>query len=143
MKRCIVPLLSLLLSLLLISASGDSAVVVGSDVPEGWYFLPTGSSVSLPDGFSLLPASASFIVPIGEYVVGVDFPAGAYSARCADGVDVTTLTFYNTKGAWFLLETLNAENGDLIGKVDLEEGFTVSVRNGAAYFSAPSGIVFD
>ena len=145
MKRCAVLLLSLLcLAVFPALSLSDSAIVVGTDVPSGWYFLPDGCSVSLPSGLdSLLPASASFTVPVGEYKVGPDIPAGSYSVRCADGVSVVTVSCDNDRGLNFLIEILHSESGEYIGQLILEDGYTVKIRNGSAYFSAPSGIIFD
>ena len=145
MKRCVVLILSLLcLAAFPALSISDSSVVIGTDVPAGWYFLPSGCSVSLPDGFdSLLPASDSFTVPVGEYTVGVDLPAGSYSVRCASGVSVVTVSCDNDRGLNFLIEILHSDSNEYIGKLNLESGFTVKIRNGSAYFSAPSGIIFD
>lgn len=147
MKRRIVPLLSILLMAVVLCAAADSVFQIGSDLPAGWYFLPAGVSVSVPDGVEVpspLPDSVSFTAHIGEYVVGVDFPAGAYSVRCADGVDVTTIKCCReVGGSWYLLESLHSASDDLIGKIELLDGYSVQVRDGSAFFSAPSGIVFE
>ena len=141
MKRIIVPLLSLLLCLSLCAAA-ESVFTVES---SGWYYLPSGSTVSFsgeaPSAFD--PSVASFTVPLGQWNVGPDLPPGAYSVRCAPGFDCATVTFYNDQGSWFLLETLYSEKNDVIGKVDLPEGYSIRVRNGSAYFSDPSGIIFE
>lgn len=141
MKRIFVPLLSLLLCLCVFAAA-ESVFTVES---SGWYYLPAGSTVSFsgeaPSPFD--SSSVSFTVPIGQWNVGPDLPAGSYSVRCAPGFDCVTVTFYNDQGSWFLLETLYSEKNDVIGKVDLPEGYSVRVRNGSAYFSAPSGIIFE
>ena len=146
--RKYVVVVSLFLSVVLFSAAvADVSVVIGSDVPSGWYFLPAGCVVSFPDGVdsaSMVPGSGSFTAPIGQYIVGVDIPVGTYSVRCADGVNVTTVKFCrDSSNSWFMLEALHADEGESIGRVELLEGYTVEVRNGSAYFSAPSGIVFD
>ena len=145
MKRCVVLLLSLLcLAAFPALSLSDSSVIIGTDVPAGWYYLPAGCSVSLPDGSeSLLPASASFTVPVGEYKVGADLPAGSYSVRCADGVSVVTVSCDNERDLKFLIEILHSDQNEYIGQLILQEGYTVKIRNGSAYFSAPSGIIFD
>lgn len=141
MKRIFVPLLSLLLCFCVFAAA-ESVFTVES---SGWYYLPAGSTVSFvgetPSAFD--PSSVSFTVPLGEWNVGTDIPVGSYSVRCASDSDCTTVAFYNEQGNWFLLETLYSEKNDVIGKVDLPEGYSVRVRNGSAYFSAPSGIIFE
>ena len=141
MKRIIVPLLSLLLCLSLCAAA-ESVFTVES---SGWYYLPSGSTVSFsgeaPSAFD--PSVASFTVPLGQWNVGPDLPPGAYSVRCADGSDCVTITFYNDRGDWFLLETLHSGTDEMIGRVELPEGYSVRVRNGSAFFSAPSGIIFE
>ena len=145
MKRISVLIVSLVLSLSLCAAA-ESSLLIGSDLPSGWYFLPDGVSLSVPDGVdvpSALSEPASFTAKPGRYDVGSDIPAGAYSVCCADGVEQTTVAFYNEDGDWFLLETLESAEGEMIGKVDLVDGYMVEVRNGDAYFSAPAGIVFD
>lgn len=147
MKKSFVLMLSLvILSALSVSALADSSLLIGSDLPSGWYFLPDGVTVSVPDDVdapSALSGAVSFTANPGRYDVGSDIPAGAYSVRCADGVELTTVAFYNEDGDWFLLESLESEAGEVVGKVELIDGYMVEVRNGDAYFSAPSGISFD
>lgn len=141
MKRFFVLLLSFLLLIPTFSAA-ESAFTIES---SGWYYLPAGSTVSFsgeaPSAFD--PSSVSFTVPIGVWNVGPDLPAGTYSIRCAPGTDSATVALYNDEGSWFILETLYSENNDSIGRVELPEGYSVRVRNGSAYFSAPSGIIFE
>ena len=141
MKRIFVPLVSLLLLISSFSVAESTFSVESS----GWYYIPAGSTVSfageIPSAFD--PSSVSFTVPIGEWNVGPDLPAGSYSIRCVPGTECTTVTLYNEKGYWFLLETLYSEKNDEIGRVELPEGYSVRVRDGSAYFSAPSGIIFE
>ena len=148
MRKFAVVVVSLFLSVVLFSAAvADVSILIGSDVPSGWYFLPAGCTVTLPDGVdsaSLVPASASFTVPIGEYVVGVDLPAGTYSVRCDENSSVTTVIFSREVGdSWYMLEGLHSGTDEIIAKVELLDGYFVQVRNGSAYFSAPTGIIFD
>lgn len=141
MRKVAFLLLSLLISVSVFAAA-ESVFTVES---SGWYYLPAGSSVSfsgdVPSAFSDDPVS--FTVPIGQWNVGPDLPAGSYSVRCADGSDLTTVSFYNDRGDWFLIETLHSDTDEFVGRVELPEGYRVQVRNGSAFFSAPSGIIFE
>ena len=150
MKKAIILLLSIVLSLSLCAAA--------ETYPSGWYslgntdgdilslfYLPDGCDVSLPDAISLAPIedSVSFTASPGIYTVGVDFPAGVYSVRCADGESLFNIIVKNEKGSSVFSDGFWADKGEYLGKIELLDGYSVSIDQGKAYFSAPGGIVFD
>lgn len=152
MKKVCVLLLFLLLSLSLIVS------VSAADYPSGWYslsgadgleisrfYLPEGVSVSLPDSVSLSPLeeSVSFTVQPGIYTVGVDFPAGVYSVRSAEGFNLINIWIYDAKGNTLFSDGFWGDDGEFLGQFEFCDGYSVKLEDHPAYFSAPSGVVFD
>lgn len=125
--------------------SGWYSLSAGDDVVIPMFYLPMGSSVSLPDSMSLSPiaGTVSFTAAPGIYTVGVDIPAGEYSVRCADGESLFNIKVKDEKGRSVFNDGFWADKGEYLGKIKLLDGYSVSIDQGKAYFSTPSGIVFD
>lgn len=149
MKKAFVLLVSLVLSLpLCASAEGYPAgwySLSGDGVELSLFYLPEGSSVSVPDSMTLSPVedAVSFTVAPGIYTVGVDFPAGVYSVHCADGESLFNIKVNDEKGFYVFNDGFWSNKGEYLGKIELLDGYSVSIDQGKAYFSAPAGVVFD
>lgn len=87
----------------------------------------------------------SFRAEPGEYIVGVDIPAGHYSVRAVDGVDFCVVTVDALSGNWRVNESFRGSDdpAKIIGQLILEDGEKVKIRDGAAIFGAPAGITFN
>lgn len=146
----------LVIALMIVLSVGCCAFA--EDYPSGWYclsagdvvvasmlYLPEGCSVSLPDSMSLSPLETvkPFTAAPGKYVVGVDFPSGEYSVRCADGESLFNIRIEDAKGLRVFSDGFWADKGEYLGQIELLDGYSVSIDQGKAYFSTPSGIVFD
>ena len=150
MKKMFVLMLSLVLCLMVYASaedypSGWYSLSAGDDVVVSMFFLPEGGSVSLPDSLTLSPleGTVSFSVHPGIYTVGVDFPAGIYSVRCADGESLFNIEVEDEDGHRVFSDGFWSDKGEYLGKIELLDGYSVSIDQGVAYFSAPSGVVFD
>lgn len=81
----------------------------------------------------------AFTVPMGEYIVGADIPAGNYRViywgEYVSGVEVT-----DANGVPVCLYAL--ENGAVIGKLPLTEGQTLSILYDKVTFCPYNGIEF-
>ena len=83
--------------------------------------------------------TASFTVPMGEYIVGVDIPAGNYRViywgKYISSVEVT-----DANGDYVCTHAL--ENSAVIGKLPLIEGHTIKILYDKVHFSPYNGIEF-
>lgn len=149
MKKTVVLILFLVLCLSL-SAAADG-------LPAGWYslrgdgvelfpfFLPYGSSVSVPDSMELLPYDtiSPFTAAPGMYSVPADVPAGVYSFRCDDASSWCIVTIRDANDDLVISQVLHSDTGTYVAKVELSEGGSLKVENGSARFEPPRGIIFD
>lgn len=149
-KKAVVLMLSLLLCLPFFASaeeypSGWYSLSDGNDVVASMLYLPEDCSVSLPDSMSLSPLEAvkPFTAAPGQYVAGVDFPSGEYSVRCAEGESLFNIRVKDEEGFSVFSDGFWADKDEYLGKIKLLDGYSVSIDQGKAYFSAPSGIVFD
>ena len=150
MKKTVVLMLSIFLCFSFCAyaeayPSGWYSLSTGDSVIVSMFFLPEGCSVSLPDSLSLFPLDSwkSFTAVPGIYTVGVDFPAGVYSVRCADGESLFNIKVKDENGFSIFNDGFWADKGEYLGKIELLDGYSVLIDQGKAYFSAPSGIIFD
>lgn len=151
MKKTVVLILFLVLCLSL-SAAADA-----DGLPAGWYslrgdgvelfpfFLPYGSSVSVPDSMELLPYDtiSSFTAAPGMYSVPADVPAGVYSFRCDDASSWCTVTIRDADDRLVISQVLHSDSGNYVGKIELTDGYSVEIEKGSVRFEPPRGIVFD
>lgn len=75
-------------------------------------------------------------VPAGEYIVGEDIPAGAYTVTTS-----SMMLMVAVDDGMSAIHTLM--NGDSIGKLVLEDGQKLQINGGAAVFSVYQGISFE
>lgn len=78
-------------------------------------------------------------VPVGEYIVGADIPAGSYSVTYKGSL-FAYVYLYTNKGDLITFYSMN-EN-ETIGKINLEDGQIVQVLYGPVYFSIYKGLGF-
>ena len=78
-------------------------------------------------------------IPGGTWYVGVDIPAGSYSIRPTENGRGAFLKIYNTKGKDVVYQGVRNESNS-IGKVQVEEGYTVIVEDGSLLF-APAQVL--
>lgn len=81
----------------------------------------------------------SFTVPMGAYIVGVDIPAGNYRVIYW-GKSFSCVSVDDANGGYVCMHTL--ENGEVIGKLTITEGQTISVLYDKVQFSPYNGIEF-
>lgn len=79
-------------------------------------------------------------VPPGIYVVGEDIPAGTYTITTHATSWFCSLNVSNKSGKKVFYGSFN--NGEKIGKLVLEDGFTVEIEYEAAVFSPYQGLGF-
>ena len=72
-------------------------------------------------------------VPPGEYICGVDIPAGSYKITAHSYLLIV-------KNGYEAMNTINA--GESIGKFTIKEGDTISITGGTAEFEVYSGLGF-
>ena len=83
-------------------------------------------------------------VPMGEYTVGVDIPAGAYSIKIAEvtspyRIPSSTITVYSKSGV--IDERFYLSNATpVIGKVTLKDGYTIKISGDSILLSSYKGI---
>lgn len=117
---------------------------VESDGFNGTVFLQANAVFTIKEGFAKLRPvyDVSFTADSGEYVVGVDFPSGNYSIDPpADGLCVVVIR--DAEGTHIRSESLSSSKGDRIGKIALQDGYTVQITSGAAHFGTANGITFE
>ena len=83
------------------------------------------------------------VVPMGEYIVGEDIPAGSYSIKLAkpDSVPFSIVTIRSKSGTisgHYYLSDAEA----IIGKVTLTDGETVEISSDSVLFSPYKGLSF-
>ena len=84
-------------------------------------------------------ADIDVVVPVGQYVVGEDIPAGAYTIK-PQGVGVAISVHYSKGGR--SKGVFTAFEGESIGKLELEDGNYLEIAGGAALFSTYTGLGF-
>lgn len=80
-----------------------------------------------------------FTVPMGEYIVGVDIPAGNFRVIYW-GKSISCVSVVDANGDYVCMHTL--ENSAVIGKLPLVEGQTISILYDKATFLPYNGIEF-
>lgn len=72
-------------------------------------------------------------VPPGEYICGVDIPAGSYKITAIDMLLIV-------KNGYEAINTI--DKGESIGKFTIKDGDTISITGGGANFEVYSGLGF-
>lgn len=83
--------------------------------------------------------NAKFSVPMGEYIIGVDIPAGTYTLTI-EGL-VGNIAMYSEDGR-ILDSYLLMDGRDTVGKVELQVGQRIEISNGPITFSTYKGLGF-
>lgn len=78
-------------------------------------------------------------VPPGQYTVGKDIPAGAYTIK-SEGTFFALMYVYSSEGS--LLATYNVTPAASIGKLELEEGQTLQFTGDTLTFAPYKGLGF-
>ena len=73
-------------------------------------------------------------IPGGTWYVGVDIPAGSYSIKPASDGRGAFIKIYNTKGNDIIYQGVRNESNS-VGKVQIEEGYTVIIEDGSLVFA--------
>lgn len=76
-------------------------------------------------------------VPIGQYTIGEDIPAGVYTLCMADNALMGMIKINDYDESY----VLSSEN-DTVGKIELEDGDTVEITIGAMTFKKYMGLGF-
>lgn len=79
-------------------------------------------------------------VPAGTYKVGEDIPAGMYTVK-VEGDQIAGVYVFDNTGN-YTLKIHNVEADSPIGKLELEEGETVSILYSGAIFMPYAGLGF-
>ena len=79
-------------------------------------------------------------VPAGQWIVGVDIPAGEYSISVADKKGAY-LTVKDARGRLVINSGIRGES-QKVGKVLLQDGFTVDIDGGVLHFGPPVSLSF-
>jgi len=87
----------------------------------------------------------SFRAEAGEYVVGQDIPAGAYSVKQAPDAGFAVLIVQGADGRKRVHEYFDPKEhaGKVIGRISLEDGEYLVLENYAFVFAPPAGITFN
>ena len=106
--------------------------------------LTTAELVAVRDAINKELAARNFAeigvtVPIGEYTVGEDIPAGVYTIKSTDLCRVSVFADSSERYAGFS-EYISGD--DIIGKLTLENGQFVRIKMGSAVFSPYKGLGF-
>ena len=75
-------------------------------------------------------------VPTGDWIVGIDIPAGYYSIR---PVKYGYIKIKDTKGSLYFSDAM--DEGETIGKIELLDGYSIRIED-PFIFSAPKGLDF-
>lgn len=78
-------------------------------------------------------------VPPGQYTIGTDIPAGAYTIK-SEGTLFALMYVYSTEGK--LVATYNVTPATSIGKLELEEGQTLQFTGDTLTFAPYKGLGF-
>jgi hypothetical protein len=91
----------------------------------------------------------SFTVPPGEYLIGIDIPAGQYSISLKDpsSYGASIYTHKNEaefrKGGYDRTFSLRSAGDAVVGKVTLYEGEILEITHASVVFALYSGIKFN
>ena len=78
-------------------------------------------------------------VPMGEYTIGVDIPAGTYTLTFNG--DYAMISVYSESGE-FLKSNLLSGESNTIGKIELQNGQQIKLSSGPIVFSPYKGLGF-
>ena len=81
-----------------------------------------------------------FEVPPGIYTVGEDFPAGVYTIKNADGSSLFNISVHDVDQRSVFSDGFYADEGEYLGKIELLDGYTVKIDQGAALFAPYNGL---
>ena len=78
-------------------------------------------------------------VPVGEYIIGIDIPAGSYSIRALD--NYVKFQYYATENDTRDIETFFIDANDTLGNINLKDGMRIVIHE-KCIFSPPQGLGF-
>lgn len=78
-------------------------------------------------------------VPVGEYIIGADIPAGTYTVINEDSL-VAQVSVYSGTGQ--LVTIYSMKENESIGKITLQTGQNIRITYGPVYFSSYKGLGF-
>lgn len=83
------------------------------------------------------------LVPIGNYIGGVDIPAGDYTITCAENGSIFIYPDEEeaNKGGWYTFFAILSEN-EKAGKMTVKEGDFIKIMGGSFYFAPYQGLGF-
>ena len=89
--------------------------------------------------------AVSFRAEPGDYIVGVDIPAGKYSVKQPEDAGFSVFHIYDEKGKSLKTEYFEPDNkpGKMLGQVLLEDGYRLELEYGAFLFAPSAGITFN
>lgn len=128
-----------------ISASGELPQEQSASVAIDVESMPDSDLQALFDAvcseYFKRAGARSFVAGIGEYVAGVDIPAGVYSIRCAPGAKRTHVGIYVEKGVVTAIGKIpaDADESEIFARVVIEDGYMVYIQDGAALFEPSTG----
>ena len=82
-------------------------------------------------------------VPAGDYVVGVDIPAGIYSLEAANG-SYAMISVYadSSKDIMSMGACHSVGGGETVGKIEFKDGQIVEIQMGSIVFKTYAGLGF-
>ena len=83
------------------------------------------------------------VVPSGEWVVGTDIPSGTYSISIIDG-DSAYIKIegpFSLYDSFFYNQNIKSEKEN-IGRIELKEGYVITISGGTLLFAPPKGLDF-
>ena len=86
--------------------------------------------------------SKDVAVPMGDYIVGRDIPAGAYKASMSRGAVVAMLVIYDKPDGDILGFYTTSEEDPEIGLIQLEDGNLLEITFAAFVFNKFAGLDF-
>ena len=85
----------------------------------------------------------SVLVPMGEYIIGVDIPAGIYSLTLSSDITYAMISIYSSEkkliGSYALLES---SNRNTVGKIEFQDGQRIEIDYGPIMFVPYKGLEF-
>lgn len=83
------------------------------------------------------------LIPTGNYIGGVDIPAGDYTVTCAEfgGIFIYPDEEEANAGGWYTFFAMLSEN-DKVGKMTVKEGDFIKIMSGSFYFAPYQGLGF-
>lgn len=82
----------------------------------------------------------SVVVPMGEYIIGIDIPAGIYTLTINSTSSMITIYSSEKKivGSYALIKS----NSNTVGRIELQDGQRIEIDYGPIIFSPYKGLSF-